>query len=225
MAKIVSRRRSVLDNPEEVLTRAQQLLSQVKRQWRWLVLGVAIIAAASLFVSVRAGMAARQEAKASEAFFKVRSQVATGEASAAGLATLDKFIQDHPHTGAASEAELLRASFLYQLKRFPEAAKAYEGLEGRDPGMDLLVKDSLSYCYEAMGDYKKAIQVLKPLADQATGPLKGEALRHLAMLYEQAREPQEAVACWSKLLEEAREPAVKPYLQEKLAAAEAQVKK
>jgi tetratricopeptide (TPR) repeat protein len=225
MVKLGSRWRSILDHPEKVLTLAQQLLAQIKLQWRWLVLAAAIVAAVSLGWSIRAGLAARQEAKASEAFFQVRSQVTKGEASAAGIKTLDKFLKDYPQTGAAREAELLRANFLYQTKQFAAAAKAYEALVGRDPGMDLLLKDSLSYCYEAMGDYKKAAEVLKPLADQATGPFKGEFLRHLAMLYEQAKEPQEAVVYWRKLMEEAREPALKPYLQEKLAAAEARVKK
>jgi tetratricopeptide (TPR) repeat protein len=226
MAKLASRRRSVLEHPEEVLTLAQQLLTQLKQQWRWLVLAAALVAALALGLSIRAGMAARQEANASEAFFKVRSQVAGDEkVTAAGIKALDQFLQDYPHTGAAFEAELLRANALYQTKKFAEAAKAYEALAGRDPGMDLVIKDSLSYCYEAMGDYKKAAQVLKPLADQATGPFKGEFLRHLAMLYEQAKEPQEAAVYWHKLMEEALEPQLKPYLQEKLAAAEAQVKK
>jgi len=225
MAKLTSRRRGVLDHPEEVLTLAQRLLDRVKRQWLWLLLGAVLVTAIFLAWSLHAGLAARREARAGEAFSQVRAQVSQEEANAQGLKALEKFIQDHPGTGAAREAQLLRANLLYQLKRYAEAAKAYEALAGRDPGVDLLVKDSLSYCYEARGDFQKAAQVLKPMAEQATGPFKGEFQRHLAMLYEQAGEPQEAAVYWRKLLEESPNPALKPYFEEKLAAAEARVKK
>ena len=44
MAKVTPRRRSALDNPEEVLTRAQQLLERLKPYAKWLVLGGVVIA-------------------------------------------------------------------------------------------------------------------------------------------------------------------------------------
>jgi lipopolysaccharide biosynthesis regulator YciM len=83
------------------------------------------------------------------------------------------------------------------------------------------VNESLSYCYEGMGNFKKAAAVLKPLAEQVAGPLKVEVLRRLAVLYEQAKEPKEAAVYWGKLLDQRPDAALVPYLQEKLAAAEA----
>ena len=76
-----------------------------------------------------------------------------------------------------------------------------------------------------MGNFKKAAEVLKPVAEQSSGPMKSEAMRRLAMLYEQAKEPKEAAAYWTKLLDQHPDPALVPYLREKLAAAEAQGKK
>ncbi len=84
-----------------------------------------------------------------------------------------------------------------------------------------LVTESLSYCYEGLGNFKKAAEVLKPAAEQADGPLKTEIMRRLAMLYDKAKEPKEAAVYWRKLLEKPPDAALVPYLQEKLAAAEA----
>jgi tetratricopeptide (TPR) repeat protein len=120
----------------------------------------------------------------------------------------------------------MRANLLYGLRQYGEAAKAYESLlDGRDPGWDTLVNESLSYCYEGMGDFKKAAGVLKPVAEQTSGRLQSEVRRRLALLYEQAQEPQEAAVYWRKLLDQPPDAALAPYFQEKLAAAEAAGKK
>ena len=76
-----------------------------------------------------------------------------------------------------------------------------------------------------MGNFKKAAEVLKPVAEQISGPLKSEVMRRLAMLYEQAKEPKEAAVYWRQLLDQPPDAALVPYLQEKLAAAEAGSKK
>ena len=76
-----------------------------------------------------------------------------------------------------------------------------------------------------MGNFKKAAAVLKPVAEQSSGHLKKEVMRRLAMLYEQAKEPKEAAIYWRKLLDQPPDAAMVPYLQEKLAAAEAGGKK
>ena len=44
MAKLTSRRRSALDNPEEVLNMAQRLLERLKPYAKWLVLAGVVIA-------------------------------------------------------------------------------------------------------------------------------------------------------------------------------------
>ena len=115
----------------------------------------------------------------------------------------------------------MRANLLYKLGQYSEAAKAYESLlDSRDPAWDILV-ESLSYCYEGMGNFKKAAEVLKPLAEQISGPMQSEVIHRLAMLYEQAKEPREAAVYWRKLLEQPPDATMVPYVQEKLAAAEA----
>lgn len=226
MAKITPRRRVALDNPEEVYTLAQRLWAPVKPYAKWLGLAAVVIAVGLGAWGVNARLQERRENKAAEALAQVTPKADPKAPNLAAAQALEKFITGHKGTRAAREAQLTRANLLYRLKQYGEAAKAYESLlDGRDPGWDTLVNESLSYCYEGMGNFKKAAEVLKPVADQVSGPLQQEVLRRLALLYEQAKEPKEAAVYWRKLLDQPPNAALVPYLQEKLAAAEAQGKK
>ncbi|MBM4300271.1 MAG: tetratricopeptide repeat protein [Deltaproteobacteria bacterium] len=226
MAKLSSRRRSALDNPEEVLNLAQRLLERVRPYAKWLVLAVVLIAVGLGAWGVNAKMQASREEKAAAALTQVTPKIDLNIPALAAANDLDKFIKEYPNTRAAREAQLMRANLLYRLAQYSEAAKAYESLQdGRDPGWDTLVQESLSYCYEGMGNFKKAAEVLKPVVEQISEPLKSEVMRRLAMLYEQAKEPKEAAVYWRKLLDQPPDAAMAPYFQEKLTAAESGSKK
>lgn len=226
MAKISFRHRSALDNPEEVLTLAQSLWEKVKPYTKFLVLGGIVIAVGLAAWEINARMQAAREERAAEALTKVQPQLAGAEASAQGMAALEQFIKEFAGTRAAWEAGLLRANLLYQAQKYAEAAKAYEALpQGRDPGWNALIAESLSYCYEGLGDFKKAAEVLQPVVERTSGPLHGEVMRRLALLYDQAKDPQQAVIYWRKLLEQPPDPSFTAYLKEKLAASEAKLKK
>jgi lipopolysaccharide biosynthesis regulator YciM len=222
MAKLTPRRRSALDNPEEVLNLAQSLLERLKPYATWLVLAGVVIAVGLGAWGVSVRMAESRQEKAAAALALVTPKADPKAPDAAAAKALEKFVNEYAGTPAAREAQLMRANLLYGLSQYGEAAKAYESLlDGKDPGWDTLVNESLSYCYAGMGNFKKAAAVLKPLAEQISGPLKMEVMRRLALLYEQAKEPKEAAVYWRKLLDQPPDAAMVPYLQEKLAAAEA----
>jgi len=226
MAKITPRRRVALDNPEEVYTLAQRLLAPVKPYAKWLVLLAVVIAVGLGAWKVNSSLQEGREDKAAAALALVTPKADIQAPNAAAAQALEKFVKDHAGTRAAREAQLTRANLLYGLKQYSEAARAYESLlDGRDPGWGTLVNESISYCYEGMGNFKKAAEALKPVVEQISGPLQKEELRRLALLYEQAKEPKEAAVYWRKLLDQPPDAALVPYLQEKLAAAEAQGQK
>jgi predicted negative regulator of RcsB-dependent stress response len=226
MAKLTPRRKLALDNPEEVYTLAQRLLAPVKPYAKWLVLAGVVIAVGLSAWGINSMIKERQEEKAAAALALVTPKADLKVPAIAAAQDLEKFIKEYAGTRAAREAQLRRANLLYRLAQYGEAAKAYESLlDGRDPGWDTLVNESLSYCYEGLGDFKKAAEVLKPVAEQISGPLKSEVMRRLAILYEQAKQPKEAAVYWRKLLDQPLDPALAPYYQEKLAAAEAGGKK
>jgi len=226
MAKITPGRRSALDNPEEVLNMAQRLLERVRPYAKWLVLAGVVIAVGLSAWGINSMIKERRQEKAAAALALVTPKADLKAPDAAAAKALEKFVNEYAGTRAARDAQLVRANLLYGLGQYAEAAKAYESLlDGRDPGWDNLVNESLSYCYEGMGNFKKAAEVLKPVAEQSSAPLRSEVMRRLAMLYEQAKEPKEAAAYWAKLLDRPPDPDMVPYLREKLAAAEAGSKK
>jgi predicted negative regulator of RcsB-dependent stress response len=201
-------------------------LERVKPYSKWLVLAGVVLAMGLGAWGVTARMQESRQEKATAALALVTPKADLKAPDIAAAKALEKFVNDYAGTRAAREAQLMRANLLYQLKQYGEAAKAYESLlDERDPGWDTLAQESLSYCYEGMGNFKKAAEVLKPLAEHISGPLKSEMTRRLALLYEQAQEPKEAAAYWRKLLEQPPDAALVPYLEEKLAAAEAKSKK
>lgn len=222
MAKITARRRSIADNPEEVITLAQRLLEQAKRQWKWLslVLSVVVIVLAAWFIQAK--MQESREKQATAALAQVRPKLAAPEAAQA----LEEVVRTHPGAKAAREAQLLRANLLYQINNYAGAAKAYEALlPSGDPAWDTMIEESLSYCYEGLKDYRKAAATLKGLEERTSGPLKSEVTQRLALLLEQTGDFKEAAIYWKKLLDTGGNSPVLPYLKEKLAAAEAKTKK
>ena len=225
MAKMATRRRSVLQDPDEVLNLAQQGLDLLKRHLKWLVLGVGLLVLGLTVWGVTANLQMRREARAAAAFEQVRPQLHRPQPNPEVLKTLDQVIQEFPGTAASWEAELYRANILYQTGKYAEAAKAYETLQSHVPDWAPLAGESLSYCYEALGDYGKAAAVLLPVAESTSGPLQGEVRRRLAWLYEKAGNRPEAARWWQKLVEQPTDPLLLPYLQEKAAAMQGAVKK
>src|SRR5512143_2157106 len=98
MAKISARRKSVLDNPEEVLNLAQRLLEQVKRQGKWLVLGLAVVVIALVAWFINARMQERREAQALEALARVHPKLAAPEAEAEAVKALEQLTRDYAGT-------------------------------------------------------------------------------------------------------------------------------
>lgn len=226
MAKLSARRKSVLEDPEEVLNLAQRLWEQVKRQGKWLALGLALVAAVLAAWYINAKMQESREERAAAALTQVRPKLAAPEAGAEAAKALEQVTRDHAGTLGARDAQLLRANLLYKMKKYADAAKAYETLlKGGDPSWDTLINESLSYCYEGLGDHKKAAAILKGVVEETSGRLKGEETQRLALLLEQAGDYQEASVYWKKLLDEGGNPALQPYLKEKLAATAAKGKK
>lgn len=226
MAKPVFRKRSLVEEPPEILSLQLRLLQYLKDYWRWVTVGLVLLFVGLAAWGIMKQMQARRYEQAGAAMAKIAPLLSKPESAPATLKALDQLLKDHPGTPPALEAAIFRAHLLYQSKNYVEAAKAYEALrQSRAFGWDTLAAESLSYCYEAQGEFRKAAETLKPMVEKIPGPLQGEAYRRLALLLEQAGEVKEAGQYWQKLLEKSPDPSMLPYIKEKAAAAEAAAQK
>ena len=222
MARPGSRKRSFVDQPPELLSMQLRLLQYLKDYWKWVAVGLVVVFIGLAAWGVTARLQSRRQEQAGAAMARVAPLVSNPSTAGEALRDLNKILKDFPGTPTAREASLLRAHLLYQTGKYAEAAKAYEALaQGPASDWSTLITESLSYCYEAQGDYRKAAQTLEPLVGKTTGPLESEINRRLAMLLEKAGEPQQAAKYWRKLLDKPPAQSLVPYLKEKLAAAAA----
>jgi predicted negative regulator of RcsB-dependent stress response len=226
MAKTTLKRRAALDTPEGLMDWAQLAWERVRPYALWLVLGLVVIAVGLGAWAISAKMRTSREEKAAAALAQVTPKINLNIPAVTAATDLEKFIKQYPGTPAAREAQLMRANILYKLQQYSQAAQAYKSLsDTSDPAWNNLIIESLSYCYEGMGQYKKAAEVLKPIVGQTYGPMKTQLLQRLAMLYDQAKEPKQAAVYWRKLLEHPPDATIGAYIEGRLAADEAATKK
>jgi predicted negative regulator of RcsB-dependent stress response len=208
--------------PEEILGAAQQVLDYVRPYLKWLISGGVIVALVLVGWSGYTYLQYNREVRAQAALDKARPQLSRPDQAEEALKALNALIQEYPATRAAQMARVFKGHLLYQTKKYADAAQTYEELRSqagdlKDYGWNPLVTESLSYCYEAQGDYAKAAQTLKPLLDQAGGNLQTLLLARLALLADKAGDREEARKAWEKLVSQARNPALLSYWKERLA--------
>lgn len=223
MPKPVSRRRGILTPEPEVRTLLQRLQDRLQPYLKYLFLGVGLVVILAAGWWLTTHLRERRAQAAAVALAPLRAQLSDPAKAGELLPALEKIVRDHSGAPAALEAEMFRAHLLYQTGKFEEALAAYRRLAAdsrvqRQPGLRIMVAESISYCEEALGRHKEAAAALKPLLEEVSGPLQGELLRRYAGLAERAGQPEEARRAWEKLLERPPVPALVPYLKEKLAA-------
>lgn len=223
MPKPVSRRRGLLTPEPEVRTLLQRLQDRIQPYLTYIFIGVGLVVLLAAGWWLTTHLRERRAQAAAVALAPLRPQLSDPAKGAEVLPALEKIVKDHAGTPAALEAEMFRAHLLYQTGKFEEALAAYKRLTGdsrvqRQPGLRVMVAESISYCEEALGRPKEAMAASKPLLEEVSGPLQGELLRRYAGLAEKAGQPEEARRAWEKLLERPPVPALVPYLKEKLAS-------
>ena len=82
-------------------------------------------------------------------------------------------------------------------KKYDEAITLYKEFlnrESDDIPYQSLARIALATCYEEKGEFEKAIEILKNLADSPDDFLRGEAMLGLARVYGLAGKPEKASA-------------------------------
>jgi predicted negative regulator of RcsB-dependent stress response len=207
--------------PEELLGAAQEALDYIRPYLKWLIIGGVTLAVVLVGWGGYSYFRHSREARAQAALEKVRPELSQPDQAEAAIKALTTLIQDYPSTRAAQIARLFEAHLLYQTKKYADAARLYEEMRAaagsQDPyAWSPFVTESLSYCYEAQGDYAKATQILNPLVDKTLGNYQTVLLAHLALLYDKAGDHKEAADAWQRLLTQSHNPALLSFWKEKL---------
>ncbi|MDD3581241.1 MAG: tetratricopeptide repeat protein [Desulfobacca sp.] len=217
MAKKITGTRKPLDNEEDkFISFSNRLIEFSKSNLKVLVLGLTVVILAAAGWGIFYKINQQRAIKAAELLQTVRPALSQPEAAAKNLEALQKVISNYPKTGAALQASLFRAQLLYQEKKYAEAAAIYESLRGQDAGLDVLLTESLSFCYEGQQRFQPAAEVLEVLVKDAQLPYRGELLRRQALLFEQAGDKVRALSCYRQLLGLSSGAAFAPLIKEKI---------
>ena len=226
MAKITARHKSMLENPEEVLNLAQIWLEWLKRQWKWLALGLGVVVLVLAAWCINGRMAAGREAQAAAALARLRPQLAAPAAGAEAAKALEQVARDYAGTKAGRDAT---AAAGQPPVPDEELRRGRQGLcsppAGRRPGLGRPDQRKPQLLLRRTGRLQEGRRQPSRGWRTGLGSLKGEATQRLALVLEQAGDFKEAAVYWKKLLDEPGNPALPPYLKERLAAAEAKGKK
>lgn len=207
-------KRDPIAAPDEFISWSARLLLWAQSHLKLLLLGLGVVVLAAGGWGYYQKWQHQRQETAAELF-----QASTGRQSdpASLEQELTLIIREYPHTGAALQARLALANLLFREKKYSQALEHYQALN-QVPALRELVAINLSYCYEALQDYERALLALEPLRQQPDSPWYQDVLLHQARLLERRGELAQALSIYQKLLQQQPSPNLKPFLQEKVAA-------
>jgi len=120
------------------------------------------------------------------------------------LESLSEVASAHADVTQGHTAALFKANVLYRLERYQEAAATLEELDARNHE---LVREINGYyllarSYEAMGDFKKAIESYQVAKDRARGDMGAVIDNDLARCSELSGEVDTAISIYKKIMSE-----------------------
>ncbi|MDF1536989.1 MAG: tetratricopeptide repeat protein [bacterium] len=120
------------------------------------------------------------------------------------LEGFDEVASGYADMAQGQSASLYKASVLYKLGRYTEAATAVEELRTRNPDLVSEVNGSylLASSYEAMEEYNQAIGVYSQLRDRISGDMKAVLAIDIARCQEISGNKEAAVNLYREILSE-----------------------
>jgi len=119
------------------------------------------------------------------------------------LANFKDVAENHENSVHGLTASLYQAGVLFRLGRYDKAALILEGLQSEDRAVfsDLNARLLLARCYEAQGEFEKAIDVYGAMAENAVGDIKALIMMDLARCNELSGKTDQAISLYTELME------------------------
>jgi tetratricopeptide (TPR) repeat protein len=211
MAKEKISRKQLLKEPDEFISSTGRALEFVRRNTKWVAVGViGIIVIGLAFWGFR-GYQNRRESKAQDAYVQAHQiyRNAMGQTDEATMKDMlakavDRFqevIQKHDGTQAAWLARIYRGHACLDLKRYEEAIHAYDAALETVPSQETqaLIFQGLGHAWMAKDDLDKAIYYFQKLRDQGGEGLRRTALWNIAVCYQRQGKTAEALKLYREL--------------------------
>jgi predicted negative regulator of RcsB-dependent stress response len=141
----------------------------------------------------------------------------------ATLAELDQVLSKFGGTGAAREAELVRASVIYDGEQYEEAIKAYGDFLAKtdsDNRLRFLAREGRGYAYEATGKLDLALDEFRKLETEASDIYGDRAQYHQGRILEKKGDKAGAEKMYKAVLEKTPATSLREEISNRLAGLE-----
>ncbi len=204
-------RKQLLKEPDEFMTFSGKLIKLLTSYKKQITIGSCTVFAALIIAGAYQGYLHRAENKASALLAESLGQyleVLKDKDFIAGYQAVEKsfaaILADYPSRNAGKVAMIEFGNICFRAEEFDRAISLYKkALEHFDtPYYRNLILSSLGYSYEAVKDYKNAVNYFEMLADSSDKALKDSALFSLALAHEKLGNKEKSREIFTSMIKE-----------------------
>jgi tetratricopeptide (TPR) repeat protein len=209
MAKNKLSRKQLLNEPDEFISTANQILDWSKEHTRQLIAGtcvlLAVAAAVSIYLYHRQRQADAAEALLGQALAKYQTAMESKDAAAALAAVrsdFDKLLASYGNVPAGRLGAVIYGNICLAGQDYDDAIVHYQDSLphfGAESSLVNVILNGLGTAYQQKGDYNRAISYFKQMADGTGTLLKDAALFNLGRLYRQLGKVKESRKAYERL--------------------------
>ena len=214
--------KSVLDSREQLLTQPSGWTDFAEKNFTYILIGVIALVVVIVGSIVWAYIDNKRETTAAEQFAQsvaLYEQVLADDGSIeSALERFQSIIREYGGTTSGVLSLFYAGNCSYALKDYDEAIADYErfiAAEPKETHLRILAYDSLGYCFEEKGDYKKAIENFDKTINPAPG-LGENGYLNIARCYEALADAENSLKYYQRVILEYPESRMATYVQEKI---------
>jgi len=210
--KIKKTRKELLKEPDEFITISGKLIGFMVAYKNQLTYALGIIVALALIFSAFRFFSIRSENRASALlgqglakYEKLKKDAQPLEAYDQVSADFQLILDKYGSKQNGKIARLTYANICYEAGKYEQAIELYKrSLKDFEnhPTIHNQVVGSLGYAYEQREDYSSAVSYFEKLSSTAQTIIRGEALYHLAWLYDKLGQTEKSKAAYNKIINE-----------------------
>jgi tetratricopeptide (TPR) repeat protein len=209
MAKNRVTRKQLLNEPDEFISTANQVIEWAKENTRTLIVGTCVLLAVAALLSIygyhRRARADAAETQLGQALAKYQTALEAKDATAALGAVrsdFDALSASYGSTPAGRLGAVIYGNICIAGQDYDDAIVQYEkslAHFGIESSLGNVILNGLGTAYQQKGDYTRAVSYYKQMADGTSRVLKDAALFNLGRLYGQLGQDEESRKAYEHL--------------------------